>query len=91
MLDLRNLAAEAFQYKIRPATMNGSKDRSYQGYKIPQAWVASTTATYQIISNDGKTIVLRGTSKMYPLQFIEMSYDSTGTLVNMKAEGWENE
>jgi hypothetical protein len=59
--DLNNLAANAYQYRIRPSSMGGGNN-SYTGYTIPSKLQTNENASYTIVSNSGTGIVLMGTS-----------------------------
>ena len=59
--DLNNLAANAYQYRIRPSSMGGGSN-SYAGYTIPTKLRTNENASYTIVSNSGNGIVLMGTS-----------------------------
>jgi hypothetical protein len=59
--DLNNLAANAYQYRIRPSSMGGGSN-SYTGYSIPSKLRTNENASYTIVSNSGNGIVLMGTS-----------------------------
>jgi hypothetical protein len=59
--DLNNLAANAYQYRIRPSSMGGGSN-SYTGYSIPSKLRTNENASYTIVSNSGTGIVLMGTS-----------------------------
>jgi hypothetical protein len=59
--DLNNLAANAYQYRIRPSAMGGGNN-SYTGYSIPSKLQTNENASYTIVSNSGAGIVLMGTS-----------------------------
>jgi hypothetical protein len=47
--DLNNLAAQAYQYRIRPTSMGGGGG-SYLGYTIPPRMTSSENATYSCIA-----------------------------------------
>jgi len=47
--DLNNLAAHAYQYRIRPTSMGGGGG-SYRGYTIPPGMASSVNATYSCIT-----------------------------------------
>ena len=63
--DLNNLAANAYQYRIRPSSMGGGSN-SYAGYTIPTKLRTNENASYSIVSNSGNGIVLMGTSIQNP-------------------------
>ena len=59
--DLNNLAANAYQYKIRPATMGGGQG-SYANYKIPKSIVKTDNGMYEAVITSDSTVVLTATS-----------------------------
>lgn len=44
--DLNNIAAHAYQYKIRPGSMAGG-DGAYTGYKVPTKMATNENAVYE--------------------------------------------
>ncbi|MGB2867906.1 MAG: hypothetical protein WBD36_05605, partial [Bacteroidota bacterium] len=53
--DLNNIAAQAYQYKVRPASMGGGQG-SYSNFSIPTKMATNENATY-VASNAGATSV----------------------------------
>lgn len=47
MADLRHLAADAYQYRLRPASMGGGGG-SYRQYAIPSKMLSNALASYRI-------------------------------------------
>src|SRR5437867_7065193 len=43
---MNNLAATAYQYRIRPTTMGGGGGDSYEGFKIPKSMMSTDFATF---------------------------------------------
>lgn len=55
--DLNNLAAQAYQYRIRPSSMGGGQGK-YDGFTIPTKMSANENATYvPTVTTDAITIV----------------------------------
>ena len=61
--DINNLAANAYQYKIRPSTMGGGGG-SYLNYKIPKQLARNDNGQYESVVTSDSTIVLTGTSNI---------------------------
>ncbi len=67
--DLANLAANAFQYKIKPTNLGGGNG-TYTAYTIPKGFDDNANAAYSaVLMNDGAgkdtAIIFTGTSKAY--------------------------
>src|SRR2546426_9337190 len=60
---LINVAANAYQYKIRPSTMGGGSN-SYVGYAIPSKMQSDDNGNYSLTSTSGTTCLLKGTSSI---------------------------
>ena len=58
--DMNNLAANAYQFRIRPASMGGGAG-SYTGWTIPTKMSSNENGTYSI-TNNGTTVDITGTS-----------------------------
>ena len=58
--DINNLAANAYQYRIRPASMGGGAG-SYTGWTIPTKMSSNENGTYSI-TNNGTTVDITGSS-----------------------------
>jgi hypothetical protein len=84
---LVNLAANAYQYKIRPSTMGGG-GYSYVGYNIPSKMTRDGNGTYAIGSVSAHTISLVGTSAMNTLWAATVTADDTGNTGNIQYTGW---
>ena len=76
--DLNNLAANAYQYRIRPTTMGGGGG-GYTGYAIPTKLAANENATYAAGSISSTSVTFTGTSKQGYGTVIAV-LDSTGKL-----------
>jgi hypothetical protein len=59
--DLGNLAATAYQFKIRPNSMGGGGG-SYTGFTIPSKMSSNDNATYETTGTPGATVVYKATS-----------------------------
>ena len=76
--DLNNLAANAYQYRIRPTTMGGGGG-GYTGYAIPTKLATNENATYAAGSISATSITFTGTSGQGYGTVIAV-LDSTGKL-----------
>lgn len=75
---LVNLAANAYQYKIRPTTMGGGSN-SYVNYAIPSKMASDANGVYAVSgSPTSRQIVFTGTSTMHGSWVATMTVDSTG-------------
>ncbi len=79
--DLNNLAANSYQFRIRPTTMGGGGG-SYTGYAIPTKMLSNDNATYSIVANTGALITLKGTSSQNTTNSVQAQWDSTGAVVS---------
>ncbi len=61
--DLNNLAANAYQYRIRPTTMGGGGG-SYAGYKIPQRLSSNDNGQFEAIVSNDSTVTFIATSSL---------------------------
>ncbi len=62
--DLNNLAANAYQYRIRPASMGGGAG-AYTGYTIPIKLVTTENATYEANVTGPESITFTATHPDY--------------------------
>jgi hypothetical protein len=76
--DLNNLAANAYQYRIRPTTMGGGGG-GYTGYAIPTKLASNENAAYTAGSISATSITFTGTSGQGYGTVIAV-LDSTGKL-----------
>jgi len=74
--DLGNLAATAYQFKIRPASMGGGGG-SYTGFTIPSKMSSNDNATYETTGTPGATVVYKATS---PNGTVTATVDADGKL-----------
>jgi len=78
--DMTNLAANAYQYRIRPTTMGGGGG-SYSGYTIPPSLQSNENGTYALNGTPGATTVsFTGTSAQYTTDSVTGTYGSDGKL-----------
>lgn len=79
--DLTNMAANAYQYRIRPTTMGGGGG-SYVGYSIPPSLVSNENGVYSVSTAGTATGVgFKGTSAQYTSDSVTGSYGADGKLV----------
>src|SRR5216684_5524943 len=79
--DLNNLAANAYQFRIRPGTMGGGGG-NFTGYSVPLVFRPNENGTYTTTGVTATTVTLRGTSRPFPSCFAEATVDSTGNLTS---------
>jgi MFS family permease len=84
--DLNNIAANAYQYKTCPSSMEGGSG-TYIGYSIPSNKTTNANGSYSIVHNDKNNIVVLGMSSAYPGSSIQVKVDSAGTLVGWQYQG----
>ncbi len=84
---LVNLAANAYQYRIRPTTMGGGSN-SYVGYTVPTQMNHDDNGTYAINGTPTSTeIQLNGTSSVNGAWIATCTVDSTGK-TTISYTGW---
>ena len=82
--DLANLAADGYQYKIRPTSMGGGNG-TYAGYSITAtgSWGTSNpNATYSIVTQTATALKLSAASKQVNGATIDVTYDGNGKVTN---------
>jgi len=85
--DLNNLGADAYQFKIRPASMgggNGAYDNSAGGaaYSIKASgpWGTSNpNATYSITAQSATSVTFQGSSKTVTASTVTITFDANGS------------
>ena len=77
--DLNNLAANAYQYKIRPQTMGGGAG-SYVGYTVPSKLSSNSNATYVASGATATAITLKGTNPAFANQWVQAIMNVNGVL-----------
>lgn len=77
--DLKNIAADAYQYRIRPTGMEGGEG-SYKGYGLPESMAKNANATYacEVTSN---TVTVKAVSSMNSGNTITAQIDSDGRFI----------
>ncbi|MBI3578341.1 MAG: hypothetical protein HY276_06095 [Ignavibacteriales bacterium] len=76
--DLNNLAAQAYQYRIRPSSMGGGQGK-YDGFTIPSKMSANENAKYAAtVTTDAITVV--ATSAQNTTNTVTVKIDSDGKL-----------
>ena len=83
--DLNNLAAYAYQYRIRPKSMGGGQG-SYTGLKIPERMVKNMNASYEILTAKDSLVQYKATSAS-GFGTVEVSLDENGRLGGWKYTG----
>ncbi len=79
--DLNNIAAHAYQYKIRPASMAGGGG-DYPGYKLPTKMATNENATYVATPAAGSVEIV-ATSAQNASNTVTVTVNSEGRL-----SGW---
>jgi hypothetical protein len=79
--DLNNLAAQAYQYRIRPMSMGGGQG-DYSSFAIPTKMRTNENATYSATPSQN-TISFTAVSAQNPSNTVIVSIDSFGRL-----SGW---
>jgi hypothetical protein len=76
--DLNNLAAQAYQFRIRPTSMGGGQG-DYSTFTIPTKMQTNENATY-VASPTQNTIVFTATSAQNASNTVTVTIDSDGKL-----------
>jgi hypothetical protein len=76
--DLNNLAAQAYQFRIRPTSMGGGQG-DYSCFSIPTKMRTNENATYSASASQN-SIVFTGVSAQNPTNSITVTIDSFGRL-----------
>ncbi|MCX5729610.1 MAG: hypothetical protein NTZ28_12385 [Nitrospirae bacterium] len=79
--DLNNLAAQAYQYRIRPTSMGGGQG-DYSSFAIPLKMRTNENATYASTPS-ATTILFTATSSQNGSNTVQVTIDSNGRL-----SGW---
>ncbi len=80
--DLNNIAAHAYQYKIRPKSMAGGEG-AYDGYKLPGKMATNENATYDPGTPTGTSFSITATSQQNTSNKVTATVGSDGRL-----SGW---
>ena len=83
---LINVAANAYQFKIRPATMGGGSG-VYTGYAIPSKMAKDDNGTYTLGTVATNSIQVLGTSAINTAWVATCTSDDTGR-TTMSFTGW---
>ena len=78
--DLNNIAAQAYQYRIRPASMAGGNG-SYTGFKIPQKMASNANAIYTCDPSGASTVTFTATSASNTANMVYAAIDTDGKFV----------
>ena len=83
---LVNLAANAYQYKIRPTTMGGGGGQ-YTGYTAPSKMASDDNGTYAVSSAGATSCVITGTSTLNASWVGTCTSDDSGK-TTISYSGW---
>jgi len=89
-MSLVNIAANAYQFKVRPSTLGGGSNtyNGGSGYSIPPKMRADENGTYTVSGTPSATqIAFQGTSSMNTQWTATCTADDTGKTV-MTYTGW---
>jgi len=78
--DLTNLAANAYQHRIRPTTMGGGGG-DYSTYTIPPSLASNENGTYTLGTVTATSIQFTGVSAQYTSDSVTGTYGPDGKLV----------
>jgi hypothetical protein len=84
--DLNNIAAEAYQYRIRPSSMGGGGS-SYVGYTLPSRLATNNNVIYAVSSVTAIKLTITATSITNSANRITVMLNSDGRLENWTYEG----
>ncbi len=84
--NLVSLAANAYQFKIRPSTLGGGSG-SYTNYQIPAKMQNDDDGSYSVGAVTATTVTLVGTSKLNALWSTTCVGDDTGK-TTVSYSGW---
>ena len=84
--NLVSLAANAYQYKIRPSTLGGGSG-SYVNYQIPAKMLTDDDGSYSVSGLSATTVTLVGTSKLNSSWLVTCVGDDTGK-TTISYAGW---
>ena len=74
---LNKLAANSYQYYIRPTSMGGGGN-TFSGYTIPVKLQSNENATYAIVGTPGTQITFKGTSVQNTTNTAQVTIGSDG-------------
>jgi hypothetical protein len=78
--DLTNLAANAYQHRIRPTTMGGGGG-DYSTYVIPPSLASNENGTYTLGTVTATSVQFTGVSSQYTSDSVTGTYGPDGKLV----------
>ncbi len=90
---LITIAADAYQFKIRPRTLGGgsgvygTSGGAAQSYMIPRRMLSDDNGRYTVATAQGNICVLKGTSKLDSSWVATCVIDSNG-VTTMQYHGW---
>jgi type II secretory pathway pseudopilin PulG len=84
--DLNNIAANAYQYRIRPASLGGG-DQTYTNYTIPSKLATNENGTYTTTSVAAQSINITATAASNAANTVKAVIDSTGRLTTLSYTG----
>jgi hypothetical protein len=84
--DLNNIAAQAYQYRIRPASMGGGEG-SYRGFRIPTKMRTNENGSYEARVVRSDLLEFTATSAQNSTNAITVCIDSDGRLTNWTYRG----
>ena len=79
--DLNNIAANAYQFRIRPTSMGGGGG-SYSNYSIPNKMKTNANGSYTATASGSNGLSLTGTNPQYTGGSVTVSLDSNGNLAS---------
>jgi hypothetical protein len=77
--DLNNIAAQAYQYKVRPASMGGGQG-SYVGFTIPSKMATNENASYAASGASATAVTITSISAANTTNKVTATVDSDGRL-----------
>ncbi|MFH0990709.1 MAG: hypothetical protein V1799_11910 [bacterium] len=78
--DINNIAADAYRYRIRPASMGGGQN-SYTGYKVLPKMSNNENATYDVTLT-AVDVAFKAISAQNAANTVEVKIDSLGKFVS---------
>ena len=78
--DLNNIAAQAYQYRIRPSSMAGGNG-SYTGFSIPSKMASNANAVYTCDPSSGSTVTFTATSANNTSNMVYAAIDTDGKFI----------
>jgi len=84
--DLNNLAAQAYQFRIRPTSMGGGQG-DYTTFSIPIKMRTNENGTYAITTPGADAIGITATSAQNASNYITVTIDSDGHLTTWSYYG----